>query len=790
SVVFAICDEGDECIFTLHVNRNLTDDILIESRMLKRDIQFIDYINDSTDAILIFDRSLRLQMMNVAARKLFGISSESRESVGRPLTAIIPFAKEHDLAKQLKRVADRGEHYRNDDVHFVHNRRMLYLSVRGFRILQGVGVSITDITPLKRTQSDLNETRSMLQLVLDTIPSRVFWKDKDSRYIGGNRAVLKDAGLHDSRELIGRSDWDMPWSEQAELFRADDREVMQTREPKYNIEETLTDAEGDLHWLRTHKIPLIDSFGTLKGVLGTWEDVTAQKTAERDLRRSEMQFRSIFESSNDGIMIMQDCRIITANPSFCNMFEIKLNDIRKNQPHLADIQNDLTDIDLETRFKKRKLPERLELDAVTFQGNPLQVEIAFSRMEYRDRESVLGIVRDVRERKEMENVRSWMNHSMESSPIAIMLANTEGDVWWLNERAHEFFEIPRGKTTPVSVFKLFDYERLEPEQQHRLHEVFRGERDSWKGVLNAFTPEEQSISMFAVITTVLDDTGTFLGYVIQALNRREIEELRLTNVKLENEISRQYHLTQIGLLASGITHNLRNPLHLITMQSSQALFKIENLYEQTDDPQVAELKQTLEKISSYAMKVNEIIDDLMNYHRLNTRRDVVTCELNDVLNHDVPILKADLDIKHTISLETNFADEPLHAAIKPGDVSQIFLNLVSNARDAMLDSDNRVLTISTGADENGETCWFEVKDTGSGIPPEVVKRIGEPFFTTKGDDDAARTKGSGTGLGVYMIKQLLRQHHGQLEIQSRPGDTRFRVRLPVASPEDLPADTE
>ncbi len=99
---------------------------------------------------------------------------------------------------------------------------------------------ITDITERKKAEKDLRESREMLQLVLDTIPVGVFWKDRDSVYVGANRAWMEAAGLNSSEEVVGKTDYDLPWEkDQANSYREHDRKVMESGIPEYDIIESL-----------------------------------------------------------------------------------------------------------------------------------------------------------------------------------------------------------------------------------------------------------------------------------------------------------------------------------------------------------------------------------------------------------------------------------------------------------------------------------------------------------------------------------------------------------------------
>ncbi|MBD2441620.1 bifunctional diguanylate cyclase/phosphodiesterase, partial [Nostoc sp. FACHB-110] len=150
-----------------------------------------------------------------------------------------------------------------------------------------IGVNY-DITERKQAEQELEESRTMLRLVLDTIPQRVFWKDCQSRFLGCNPAFASDYQLTPN-EIIGKTDFELPWAKWAELYRKDDAIVMQTRTPKLGYEEQTENLDGEQLWLRTNKVPLTNSTGEVIGVLVSHEDITERKLAEVQLRQTNEQ---------------------------------------------------------------------------------------------------------------------------------------------------------------------------------------------------------------------------------------------------------------------------------------------------------------------------------------------------------------------------------------------------------------------------------------------------------------------------------------------------------------------
>lgn len=131
---------------------------------------------------------------------------------------------------------------------------------------------------------ELRKQKDLLNSIIQHAPIRVFWKDRESRFVGGNAQFAHDAGLHNPDELIGKSDFDMCWHDQAELYRADDQAIMESGIPKLEYEETQTTPDGRAIWISTSKVPLRDEEDRIVGVLGIYTDITARKQAEEQIR--------------------------------------------------------------------------------------------------------------------------------------------------------------------------------------------------------------------------------------------------------------------------------------------------------------------------------------------------------------------------------------------------------------------------------------------------------------------------------------------------------------------------
>ncbi len=138
-----------------------------------------------------------------------------------------------------------------------------------------------------RIEEELHRSQKMLQLVIDNIPQRVFWKDRDLRYLGCNRSFAEHAGLNDSSEVVGMDDVLMPWKANAADYQAQDREIMERDSVALGYLSAQTQADDSVAWLRKNKVPLHDQDGRVIGILGTIQDITESRRIQHTLTKKE-----------------------------------------------------------------------------------------------------------------------------------------------------------------------------------------------------------------------------------------------------------------------------------------------------------------------------------------------------------------------------------------------------------------------------------------------------------------------------------------------------------------------
>ncbi len=249
------------------------------------------------------------------------------------------------------------------------------------------------------------------------------------------------------------------------------------------------------------------------------------------------------------------------------------------------------------------------------------------------------------------------------------------------------------------------------------------------------------------------------------VSRTETDQLR-------QQLLQAQRLSSVGALASSMAHEFNNILTTIINYAKLAI-------KSRDE---AARTQALEKIFKGSQRAATIVNSMLGFAR-NTSTQRENVDLASLVEEVLVLVEKDLS-KHRIQVEKRFRARP-QAPVVPAQIEQILLNLVINARQAMPSGGRLTLDVR----ENARTQMAEIRvtDSGVGIPPEQLRLIFEPFYTTKEPDEHGH---GGTGLGLSVCRQIIEQHNGRIRVESQLGKgSTFTVKLPLKG-EDLRETTE
>jgi signal transduction histidine kinase len=271
-------------------------------------------------------------------------------------------------------------------------------------------------------------------------------------------------------------------------------------------------------------------------------------------------------------------------------------------------------------------------------------------------------------------------------------------------------------------------------------------------------PEPFSEAEIAVLEAAADQIGHALEYArLAAETQRQLDDVK----QAQAHLAAGERLSTVGRLAAGVVHEINNPLSIILAQA-QLLLRAEA---------TAESRERLRAIIEETSRAARLLQSLLQLSR-HDRPERNPCLLAEQVRWVVDLNRPQLE-KDGIGLVCELDSAPPVWADE-NQIRQVLLNLVRNAHQAMAghDGGDRVLTLRLS--HEGQSARLAVLDTGPGIPPPVLPRLFQAFFTTK-------APGEGTGLGLWVSASIIEQHGGRLSAENRPeGGAAFVIEMPLA----------
>ncbi len=355
---------------------------------------------------------------------------------------------------------------------------------------------------------------------------------------------------------------------------------------------------------------------------------------------------------------------------------------------------------------------------------------------------------------ELESLKEFNESIVESVNVGLLAVDENGRVTSCNSTFETMLGLNREKTIGKLIEEIFDdgfalnIENILGKSRWNLTEI----RNAYKLLT---TDSQGKILILNVAVAPLRSASEHQTGAIIVL------ENVTSRVKLEESLQQNEKLSSIGLLAAGVAHEVNTPLTGVSSYTQMLLGMIPET-----DPKHALLR----KVQKQTDRASNIVGNLLNFSRTGNAAEFVEINVNKLLDDTLQLLEPQLR-KTQIEIVKNYADVSPKIYGNAGKLQQVFTNLIINARDAMFGGGTITLTTDF---ENEDEIIIEVSDTGSGIEPENINKIYDPFFTTKG-------VGSGTGLGLAVSYGIVQEHAGAIAATSEVGEgTTFRLIFPVA----------
>jgi two-component system NtrC family sensor kinase len=337
---------------------------------------------------------------------------------------------------------------------------------------------------------------------------------------------------------------------------------------------------------------------------------------------------------------------------------------------------------------------------------------------------------------EYQDLKDFSENIIESINVGVVVEDVGGRIAGWNKALENMTGVHRNATLGKPTKDVIPLDFLGRLSEHRY--LYR---QQWKGLTVNFS-----------VTSLLDKSGATRGRLII------IDDIT-DRIRLEDQLVQNDKLTSIGLLAAGIAHEVNTPLAVISSYSQM-------LRKQIAAGDTGH--KLLEKITAQTFRASEIVNSLLSFSRMNAAESSAV-DVHKCISETLSLLEHSLKTAQITIASDLLAEAPVVTG-NPGKLQQVFLNLFLNARDAM--PDGGVLTVRTSiVDRRIE---IVVADSGIGISHEHIKRIYDPFFTTK-------TAGKGTGLGLSVSYGIVQEHGGNISVESYIGrGTSFRLDFPLS----------
>lgn len=627
---------------------------------------------------------------------------------------------------------------------------------------------------LKQANAELLISQQYMDNIFQSMLNTLIVVNPDTTIKLVNQATLNLLG-YTEEELIGKPVEQVIPEKKLPLFN----EAVEEDELVKEVETLYLTKEGK-------RIPMLFSGSimcgkdeSIQGVVCVAQDITRHKAAEAALKESESRLSGIVETALEGIVTIDQKGFIESyNPAAEKIFGYQAEEvIGKNASVLMPISEKKqggSQIERYIKIGKKFIGQTREVVGRKKDGTRLFLELSLSEVEFGNKKGFTGILHDITERKQADiQLQKWEYvFHFAGWGISISIAD-QPYLDLANPHYHKMLGYEPGELLGIHIEELYIPEERPKiiEYVKKIHELghysfesrmLKKNGDILPVVLDVSAPKDHRGRVLYRVANVRDITERKQAEL--ALKLRN-DELLVANKKLKDtqmQLIQSAKLASLGEMATGIAHELNQPLFAISLETEDTIEDIEqNAYGQA--------LPRLEKILKMVDRASRIINHLRTFGRDSGASQFAIADINAIIQEAFTLLQKQLS-NRDIEVVRELYEDKLLVRCEPLQIEQILTNLFTNARDAMEHTMTKRLIVRSYL--QGDWVVVDVEDTGMGIPETNLPQIFDPFFTTK-------EVGKGTGLGLSISHGIIANHGGNLKVASTSEcGTQFQLLLP------------
>ncbi len=741
--------------------RDVTKEKLTHEQLVQSEFKYRTIIENISEAIIV-QRDFKLKYYNSSFVKYIEAENETD-------------LKNYDISKlvyykDLEKVFDN---YKNrmegkpakieDEIRIITlKKNMLWVLVKSIIIdwegEKSVLSFISDITERKKAEMRTRESERLLETLMDSTSDDIFcYKDGDGRWLKANKADLELFRLT-GVDYVGKTDADLipysPFFKEAFLTCMETDEKCWQNGVSVRGDEVIETPDGEVKIFDVIKTPIFNSDGSRKGLIVFGRNVTAQRRAEEALRRSQKQYKTLFDNLHESIVVTQNGLVKFHNPAFVKLTGYTPEELNEKiiveLIHPSDRPKAI-DSD-ENGFNMHVSEEPYEFRMIRRDGDVIWVanhalEITWEN----DEKAVMNFIRDVTNKKLAFEELNKLSTAVEQSEQGFIILDSYISIEYANPYIYKLFEMNEeelvGRTPDILTPKELSENSIPKIVSALLHD------QTWRGELKLRKKSGKEFWGYLIITPVKNAEGELSNFLVIIIDIDEIKRVESELKEAKNLAEKSSELKSQFLAL--MSHEIRTPINATL--SFASLLK-EELEDKLDD----DLKFAFKSMETAGKRIIRTIDLLLNMSEVQVGSYEFVAQELDLEKIISEVLLEYKQCAKNKGLEIYFhknTDEVILPEHDEYSVKQIFLNIVDNAvkytKEGQID-------ITLGRNMNDEL-FVEVKDTGIGISKKYLEELFTPFSQ---EDQGYTRKFEGNGLGLALVHEFAKLNNARIEVVS------------------------